>query len=335
MVNNILQILAVICFVILAGFFAGSETGMYRLSRLRLRLGVEKKKMRYRLLASSMHDSPGFLLSMLVGTNLAHYLATSIVTMMLLTAVHSEHSAELFATGIVAPTLFIFAELIPKNIFFYRADYLMPFCAPLLYVFHKLLTLSLVVPALKGFSRIFATLVGTPTFAKTVTSDVREHHIKSIVRETKEEGFLSPVQVDMMNRLIRIPEMQLRAVMTPISKVQMVPTNCDKALLLKKLKQHAFTRLLVYQGSAANIVGFINVYETLTAPVEFTDLADFIKPIRNLPAGATVSQAIDVMQNENQKMALVTRTAAAKPRPIGIVTMKDLVEELLGELTEW
>ena len=110
-------------------------------------------------------------------------------------------------------------------------------------------------------------MVGTPTFAKTVISDVREHHIKSIVRETKEEDFLSPVQVDIMNRLVRIPDILLRAVMTPISKVQMVPTNSDKPLLLKKLKQHAFTRLLVYQGSAANIVGFINVYETLTAPV--------------------------------------------------------------------
>jgi len=57
-------------------------------------------------------------------------------------------------------------------------------------------------------------------------------------------------------------------------------------------------------------------------------------PIRRIPSDTTVMDAIDIMQNEKEKMVLVTRSEQGR-RPVGIVTMKDLVEELLGELVEW
>ena len=94
--------------------------------------------------------------------------------------------------------------------------------------------------------------------------------------------------------------------------------------------------MLVYERQPANILGFIDVYEPLTSPEEFTDLDNFIKPIQRIPSNTIVTDAINLMQTENQKIALVTRSGHARQeRPVGIVTMKDLVEELLGELAEW
>ena len=78
MINNAVLILTFIFFVALAGLFAGAETGLYRLSRLRLRLGVEKKRLPFVMLGRCIHDSSGLLLSMLIGTNLSYYLATSL-----------------------------------------------------------------------------------------------------------------------------------------------------------------------------------------------------------------------------------------------------------------
>jgi len=138
MINSIILVAAFALSVISAGLFAGAETGIYQLSRLRLRLGIEKKQLSFVILGKSLRDSPALLLSMLIGTNLAHYLATSIVTYMLLTKVAAEHTAEVFATLLTAPVLFVFSELLPKNIFFYRADFLMPCIAPVLFAFHKL-----------------------------------------------------------------------------------------------------------------------------------------------------------------------------------------------------
>jgi len=328
--------MAVVLFVALGGLFSGAETGLYQLSRLRLRLGIEKKRLSFDILGKVMRDSPGLLLSMLIGTNLANYLATSIVTLILLSKMEVAHTAALFATILTAPTLFIFSELIPKNIFFYRADTLMPCFAPVLFTFHKLLTWSGVVPLLKHISRVFALLAGAPVSAKTMILDVRLSHIKAIFQETREEGFLSPMQADIINRAVGIPSISVRSVMTPISKVKMLEQNSDNSVLLNKLKKSAFTRLPVYDRWPTNIVGVINIYEVLGSGREFTDLRNFTKPIRRLRSDTVVSDAISIMQKENQKIVVVTRVGhAGREKPVGIVTMKDLVEELLGELTEW
>jgi CBS domain containing-hemolysin-like protein len=65
-------------------------------------------------------------------------------------------------------------------------------------------------------------------------------------------------------------------------------------------------------------------------------LRNFIKPIRRLHADTTVLDAMNIMQRENQRIVLVTRMGhGGRVRPIGIVTMKDVIEELIGELAEW
>jgi len=116
----------------------------------------------------------------------------------------------------------------------------------------------------------------------------------------------------------------------------MLDVNSDNSAVLNKLKKCAFTRLPVIENRAENIIGFINIYETLSLSEQFTNLRNFIKPIRKVDANTTVTDTINIMQRENQKIVLVMKIGrAGQERPIGIVTMKDLVEELLGELAEW
>jgi len=344
MISRILLILAAVFAVVLAGLFAGAETGMYQLSRLRLRLGIEKRKFAFVTLGKCLHDSASVLVSLLIGTNLAHYLATSIVTYLFLSRVEDEHTTELFTMFIAVPILFVFSEVIPKNVFFYRADYLMPFFAPVLFVFHKIFSWCGAVPLLKFMSGIFGRLTGSAVASRTVMTAAQRHHIRAIFADTQEEAIFSPVQSDIINRLISISDVRVRSVMIPISKVETADVNSDNSALLAKLEKCAFTRLPVIDGRAENIVGFINIYEALTSSEQFTDLHKFIKPIRKFRADTTIIDAINIMQSENHKIVLVTprlgsgqaRTShTGRERPVGIVTMKDLVEELLGELTEW
>jgi CBS domain containing-hemolysin-like protein len=335
MEHKIIMIIMAVLAVALGGLFSGAETGMYQLSRLRLRLGIERKKLRFVVLGKAMRDSNALLLTMLTGTNLANYIATSIVTMMLLSTLTNDHTAELLATLITAPTLFVFSELIPKNLFFYRADSLMPFFSPLIYAFHRLFTFCGVVPMLKAFSSLFARLAGTTATTGTLVSDLRSSYIESIFHETREEALLSSVQTDIIKRIVRFPGIRLNSVMTAMSKVQMVNINTDNRALLSILSNCLFTRLLVYRQNRNNIIGFVNIYDCLASDRQFTDLKDYTKPIRKLSTQVTVAGAMDIMQKENEKIVLVTRTTHSKERPVGIVTMKDLVEELLGELTEW
>jgi len=79
-------VLVVAVAALLTRLFAGAETGMYQLRRIRLRLAVEKKQNLALLLARTLRDGPGLLVSMLIGTNIVVHVATSTVTMLPLTS---------------------------------------------------------------------------------------------------------------------------------------------------------------------------------------------------------------------------------------------------------
>jgi CBS domain containing-hemolysin-like protein len=336
MINNAVLFLAFVFLVVVAGLFSGAETGLYRLSRLRLRLGVEKKRLPFVMLGRCIHDSSGLLLSMLIGTNLSYYIATCIVTRMLLSQCATEHTAEIVTTLITTPILFVFSESIPKNLFLYRSDLLMPYLAPFLYIFHKIMSFCGAIPLLKFISTLFARLAGSAYTSKTVISSTKRHAIQAILQDTHEEGILSPVQTDIINRLVKVSNVRISLVMTPIDKVQTIDINSDRSTLLSILKKSSFTRLPVTEGQPDNVMGFIDIYETLSSSRELPGLRNHIKPVEKLDMNVKVIDAINYMRKVNEKILLVTRAGlGGRQKPLGIVTMKDLVEELLGELAEW
>jgi CBS domain containing-hemolysin-like protein len=248
----------------------------------------------------------------------------------------SEHAAELFTTLATAPLLFIFAESIPKNLFLYRADVLTAWFAPVLFGTHRLLTWCGAVPLLRLASQAFARLTGAPLSSRKMIASAQSHQVRAILRDTHEEGLLSSVQSDIIDRIVNIPGLRLSAVMVPLTQVQSVDIRCDRSALLNKLKRHPHTRLLVWEGTPTNIVGYVDVYAALGLGEAFKDLREHLQSIRRLRADTAVIDAIDIMRREGLKIVLVTRARrGGHDSPAGIVTMKDLVEELLGELAEW
>lgn len=336
MLINLFLIFIIIVLVFFAGLFNGAETGMYQLNLLRLRLGIEKKKFSFIILGKIMQDGPGLLISTLLGTNLSYYIATSIITYLMLSNIRTAHAAELFATVVTVPVLFIFSELIPKNLFFYKADSLMPYASFILYPFKKVFTVVGVVPFLKFVSRFIGRFSGTAAASRSNMSAVRSPYITAIIRDTKREGFLSPVQTGIINRMVHIGNLTIGSVMTAFNQMQSININSDKPLLLNMLRKHPFTRLLVYSQRKENIIGYINLYQCLTSQQSFSNLRHFLKPIHKLSADTIVTEAINMMRKTNQKIVLVTKQKHPKRvKPVGIITMKDLAEEILGELTEW
>jgi len=321
--------------VVLSASYSGLETGIYRLSRLRLRLRAERGALRYAMLSKAMRDEPGLLLSLLVANNLANYLATSSITYLFIAHVGSEGAAGLLATSVVAPLLFVFGESLPKNIFLYRADALAGWLGPLLFVTHQVLTWSGIVPLLKLFSYLFSRLIGSPIPSKKMLTSPQSRQTRAILRDTQEEGILSPVQTEIVDRIINIPSLRLGAVIVPLGQVRAVELRSNRAAVLAELEKHAFTRLLVWDNNPMDIIGFVDIYEVLGSDEPFDGLDAFVKPIRTLDAGTLVIDAIDTMRREELKIVLVTRHRGRRAVPVGIVTMKDLVEELMGELAEW
>jgi len=336
MVSSTVAIILFVVFVTVAGLFAGAETGMYQLSRLRLRLGVEQGRLPFVLLGKCFRDPSGFLLSLLVGTNLADYMATSAMTWALLEKLGSEERVEVLTTVVAAPILFVVSELIPKNVFFYRADRLMPLIGAGLFGFHELLRRVGILWGLKRLSRLVCRLVGLPAGPPSVVASALRHPMRALLAQVPEEGGLSSVQREMFGRIVSIPKIHLRTVLVPIGQVRMLPVDSGREAVLRQMEKYGFTRWPVYEGEATNIIGYVNIYEPACCQEDFSDLRKFLKPIRRLDVGTSVGRAIRIMQREQLRIILVVRRGrGGVERPVGIATMKDLAEELLGDIAEW
>jgi CBS domain containing-hemolysin-like protein len=334
--DSLTAIFVVSLAALMAGLFAGAETGMYQLSRIRLRLSVEKKQGLASLLARTLHDGPGLLVVTLVGTNMAIHLATSTVTLQMMARTENAHAAEWLATLIITPILFVFSELIPKNLFLFRADALMPLVSPILFVSYQLLRWCGVVRLLQVISSYLARLTGTPAPSKTAAESLRRHEIAAILKDTQDEGFLTAIQTGMMNRLVVACTTPVKAVMTRFKEAEKVQVTCSRDQLQQMLEGHNFTRVLVYRDTPDQILGFVNVYQAMVLGQSFTSLESFIKPLHTIEADTPVTDAIDRMQRDKLKILLVTHASRHQVlHPVGIITMKDLAEELLGELAVW
>ncbi len=331
----------IFCVVVLIGlgaFFSGSETGVYRMSRFQLRLGIEQKRPFYGLLQTVLDDSQGVVFSILVGNNLVNCAATAMVTLLFVSADFGQKAA-FYATLVMTPVLFTCSEVIPKNIYYYRSDVLMPRFAGLLYLFYKLFSYTGIVWLLKAISNWFSVITGVSGDTTEALTAGRKAPIRRIIAESREERILSPLQNDIMNRLLKMPSTSLAAVMTPAAKVEMLNVKSKRPEVLAMLARCPYTNYPVYEQKPSRVIGFVSIYEVLNANEDFQDLHKFVKPIKTYPADSPVIDTMNTMRLGRHKIVLVTKRGShgqkKEDRFVGIVTMKDLVEELTGELAEW
>jgi CBS domain containing-hemolysin-like protein len=325
---------ALLVLIGLSGIASGAETGTYRLSRFRLRIGIGQKKLFHRILASIVQDGHGLILSLLMANNLANYFVTSLATFLLYAHLKNPALAELYSSAVMTPLLFLFVDIFPKNLFYYRADSLLLALSPFLWFVYQIFTRTGLTALLKWTSdrlnRLFHASIEMP---QAVDLTQREQ-VQQIFHETREEGLLSDTQKAMMERLIRTPSLPITSVMTPWPQVQALDLHTSREQIQACLARIPFSRLPVYDQIPQNLCGWIEVYDVIASSSAFSSLEAFLKPILSIPASCSVLSALHHMQRQRQPLAVVVSEG---PTPssreiLGLVTRRDLIEEFTGEL---
>jgi CBS domain containing-hemolysin-like protein len=315
--------------MVLSAFFSGSETGFYRLSRFRLRVGVEQNQPFYPALFKLVREGQALIMSILIGNNLANYLLTSFVTVLMFRRLSDQRLAELYTTALLTPILFVFGEMIPKILFYHWADILIPRLTWLLWLAHKTFTLTGTVAALRWLSDRLTRLLRLGADTAAAVDATQRHQVFQIIHETREEGLLSHVQREMMERLLQIPNVPVQSVMTPFQTVEKVSVQTSRRQLLDHLAQTSFARQPVCAPDGT-VVGYIPIYEVLGGEQDFSDLRLLVRPIVTLEPTCSAIDAMNILCRKQEKIALIQ--SPQTKQPLGIITLTDLVEELTGEL---
>lgn len=328
----LIQLILVFLLIALSAFFAGTETGIYRISRFQVRVGSEKGKPLYKMLFRILSDGQGLILSLLLGNNLVNNLLTALVTFMFLQAISEERLAGIYATVVLTPVLLIFGEMVPKNLFYYKANTFVPAMAWLNWFFYRLFTLTGAVWLLKSCSQILSVVFRLEIDTTEVVDASKRHQIHQIIHETREEGLLSSTQKEMMSRLINIPHRPVSEAMVHLRDVEMVSVDTNREGLLEHLRKSRFTRQLVYRAGRRQIMGYIHIYQSLGKSNSLPNLENEMTALLEIERNISIVDAINLLRGRRERMALVVDSAKKDHYPVGIITISDLIEELTGEM---
>jgi CBS domain containing-hemolysin-like protein len=312
----------------------GCETGLYRLNRIRLRVRAQRGSGAARILLDLLRDLRGMIIVCLIGYDGGTYLATVVVTTLVAGSgwVESDTGVEVLATAVLTPVFFVFTDVTPKNLFTIEADRLMyPLARPLRWAYRALKLVG-VLPALRGVSTLVLRVLRGRGKREGNPFTPRER-LRAVIREGVAEGVISGYQDELVGKVLGLREQPVGGVMIEMSRVAAVPVNVGRDRFLRQLRRHNFTRMPVYENHRGNVVGIVRITDVLAAGEADFDLASLMtRDVVRLKPDATVSAAMFRLRKARAPMAIVED---AHGRAAGIVTLKDLVEEIVGELAAW
>lgn len=325
-----LWLLAAAGCTIASGFYSGSEMGLYCLNRIRLRLRAEQgRDRRASILLGLAQRQQETVLAILLGTNLANYLAAVAVSALLVRAfgLHGNR-VEVYTALILSPLIFVLGDVVPKNWFQIDADRLMQRSALVLQASVALFRVTGLLWLLHGMTRLGASLAG---FGQRDEWRGPRGEVLGLLREGAAEGALTQEQARMVERVMNLSSVRVGSIMIPRRRVAAVSVDTDRLTFLRLAREHHYSRMPVLDRDRRRVLGIVKVADVLADETAGSVLA-WTQPPVTLLASDSASSALVQLQRAQATMAIVT-----DPRHgfVGIVTLKDVVEEIFGELPAW
>lgn len=303
----------------------GVEIGCYSLSRVRLELKVaEPQSNRSAKILRHELERPGLILAtLLLGNNIVQYISSLATTEALNTAGLDEDAITLVNIAVLSPMFFIFAEAFPKELFRVEADRLTYLFATPLKLTRQLLTIVGFIPIVQLCVRLLEKSTGLQPDAVTDSRQRINMHLK----ESVSTGTLSESQSSILDRAMRFGELTVAEEMTPWSSVRPLPFSADRATALRIIgdADHARFPVVDRYGKVVGVIRHVDLHLRPEAKI-----ADLTGNCVRLTPNTDLRRAIHVMRSANARFAVVEDQSG---RPLGIVTGRDLVEPLTGELS--
>ncbi|MFH1919201.1 MAG: CNNM domain-containing protein [Planctomycetota bacterium] len=310
----------------LSAFFSGSEMGFYRATRLRLVLDALGGDFVARGLVWLTNHPSMFVATTLVGNNLANYL-TSLAIVMGVQAIlfangrvqEHGHLMELIAPLLWAPLLFVYGELLPKNLFLNAPNRLLRKGGPL-FLFFVLLFLPVSV-LLWGLNWVFARLLAEPP--EPVRIRLARRELQRVLEEGHEAGLLHPSQVKLAQGIFAVATHPVTRYLSPSSEVPRARKDMGREEVCRLARRHEIPDVPVEDtGADPRLVGYVRVIDLGLVPSESLGP---IRPLMEIPHTDSHVDALMRMQSAQESLAQVVD---AEGQTLGILTARRLREPL-------
>jgi CBS domain containing-hemolysin-like protein len=306
--------------VVGSALFAGLETGMVSLNRVRLRVRARRGDASAQTMLRFLQRPERFLAAFLVGNTLCNVGGGALASYWIIESLQDETLGSVVATLGMSAIFLVFSEVGPKTYFRIRAERAVP--KFLWFIYGASWLFAPVVWVTSGLFRLVTGGSGRSPF-------VTREELRQLVREA--EGRLGVRGRRMLQSVFDFGQTVVREIMIPLPEVISLPENAGSEDLLQVLRQHRYTRIPVYRNRVDAIVGLVNVFDVLYDPEPGRQVSKYRRPIHIVPETSRINRVLVELQRRRESMALVVNEYGAC---IGIVTVEDIVEEIVGELVE-
>ncbi len=319
--HSISQIVILIILIGLSAFFSASETSFNSLNKARIKAYAQDGNKKALLALKLSEDYDKLLSTVLIGNNIVNIGATSIATV-LFVSLFPKNGA-LASTIVMTVVVLMFGEITPKSLAKESAESFAMTVAPVLNVLNKIFTpLNWLSLKLKNFA---SGMIKTDS-----NNQITEDEILNIVDEAEQVGGIDENESELLRNVIEFNELEAGDILTPRTELTAIDRNTPVDEVAKVFKESGYSRLPVYDENIDNIIGVINEKDFHNFVVG-TDrgIESIVKKPDFIPPSVKINELLRTTQRGKTHLAVVVDEFGGT---MGIVTLEDILEELVGEI---
>lgn len=310
----------VIC-IVFSAFFSASETAFTTLNRIRMKTAAEAGDGKAALALKVSEDYDILLSTVLVGNNLVN-IASSTLATVLFTLWFASNGPSI-STVVMTVTILIFGEITPKSLAKEHPETFAKFSAP---IFRFLMFILTPVNFLMSQWKKLLNRI----FKKRGESKMTPEELRNIVDEAHNEGGIDEDNVELLRSAIDFDDQEARDILTP--RVELVGVECDTPFeeIADTFLGNTYSRLVVYRESIDNIIGMIHEKDYFCALHQGGgSIEQVMKKVLYISPSMQIFDLLRMLQQRKVHMAVVVDEFGGTE---GIVTMEDIIEELVGDI---
>lgn len=340
--NSILFQLLFLAFLTLVNaFFAGAEMAVVSVNKNRIKVLADEGSKRAALLQTLFEDSTKFLSTIQVAITLAGFFSSASAATGISQVLggwiaqfgipYSNTIAVVVVTIILSYFTLVFGELVPKRIALQKAEAFSLFVVQPIYIISKIL--SPFIKLLSLSTNGFLHLIGMKT--ENLEEAVSEEEIKKMLETGSENGVFNEIEKEMINSIFSFDDKTAKDVMVPRREVFAIDIEEPLEKSLDEILETRHSRIPVYEEQIDNIIGILQVKDVMIEArkksFEEVDIRALLKEAFFVPDGKSTDELFREMQKTKNRMAVLIDEYGGVS---GILTVEDLVEEVMGEITD-
>lgn len=328
--SGVIQMISIVILVFLSGYFSSAETALTTVNRVRMRALEEEGNKRAKTVNKILERYNKMLSAFLIINNTVKLSASSISTILVIRIWNNAYVG--LATGILTFIILLLGEIIPKTWACISAEKVSLTNAKIIYFLMHILTPFVFI--INTISNRILKLIHIDTSKKCDT--ITENQLKTYVDVSHEDGEIESEERELIYNVFEFSDTCAKDIMIPRTNMVTISPDSTPDELLQEFKDSMYTRIPVYQEEKDSMLGFINIKDFFLAMDNAKDTNHFsLTPlIRDAYFTYEYKKTADLLLEMREKRMNVAFVLNEYGSTVGMITLEDLLEELVGEIRD-